>query len=239
MPDVPGHDMGVNLGGLHIRVAEEFLEHTDVHPVFQHVGGKAVPQGVAAGLFVDPGLLCGPIYRLLQPGFEHMMTQLPARARVKGAIPCRKYPLPAGLPHSLGVFPGQGLRDVNLSEPFLKILMMESLHRFDLRLQLVLQVPGQDGGSVLAALATPDKDEALAEIYILDAQADTLKQTQTAAIEQLRHEGVLACHGSEQPLNLHLGKHCGRPLLAFTTDRGNFSDQRLINDIPIEKNQGV
>ena len=28
----------------------------------------------------------------------------------------------------------------------------------------------------------------------------------------------------------------GRPLLAFTTDRGNFSDQALVKDIPKEKN---
>jgi ParB-like chromosome segregation protein Spo0J len=55
-------------------------------------------------------------------------------------------------------------------------LMMEGLHRLNLRLQLVLQVPGQNGGPVLAALATPDKDDALAEIHILNAQADTLKQ---------------------------------------------------------------
>jgi len=43
LPDVPGHDMGIDLGGLHVRVAEKLLEHADVHPVFQHVGGEAVP----------------------------------------------------------------------------------------------------------------------------------------------------------------------------------------------------
>jgi len=121
LPDVPGHDMGIDLGGLYVRVAEEFLEHADVHPVFQHMGGKTVPQGVTADLLVDPGLLCGPFHRLLQPGFEHMMAHLPARARVKGALPCRKHPLPAGLPPSPGVFPGQGLGDIDLSEPSLKI----------------------------------------------------------------------------------------------------------------------
>jgi hypothetical protein len=35
--------MGIDLGGLHVRVAEKLLEHADVHPVFQHVGGEAVP----------------------------------------------------------------------------------------------------------------------------------------------------------------------------------------------------
>ena len=37
-------------------MTEEFLEHPDVHSVFQHMRGETVPQGVAADLFVDPGL---------------------------------------------------------------------------------------------------------------------------------------------------------------------------------------
>ena len=104
-----------------------------VHPVFQHVGGEAVPQDVAAGLLVDPGLLCGPFHRLLQTGFKHMMAHLPGRTRVAGPLPCRKHPLPTGLPRSLWVFPGKRLGDVDFSEPFLKILVMEGLYRLDLR----------------------------------------------------------------------------------------------------------
>jgi len=83
--------------------------------------------------------------------------------------------LPAGLPRGLWVFPGQRLRDVNLSEPLLKVLMMDGLHCLDLRLQLIVQVPRQDGSPFIAALVAPDKDKALAEIYILDAQMDTFK----------------------------------------------------------------
>src|SRR5438128_10279891 len=89
-----------------------------------------------------------------------------------------------------------------------KVLVMAGFHRLDLRLQLVPQVPGQKGGPVLAALAAlaaPDEEETLAEIDILDAQAETFQQAQTAAIEQPRHEGMPARHGGEPPLNLRLG----------------------------------
>jgi hypothetical protein len=120
-----------------------------------------------------------------------------------------------------------------------KVLVMAGFHRLDLRLPLVPQVPGQKGGPVLAALAAPDEEETLAEIDILDAQAETLQQAQTAAIEQPRHEGMPARHGGEPPLNLRLGEHGGRPLVALTADRGDLSDQGLVKDIPIEKNQGV
>ena len=51
----------------------------------------------------------------------------------------------------------------------------------------------------------------LAEVHVLDAQADTLQQAQAAAIEQPRHEGVPARHGGEQPLDLRLGEHSWRP----------------------------
>jgi hypothetical protein len=166
LPDVSGHDVGIELGGLHVRMAEPFLEHADVHPVLQYVGGEAVTQGVAAGLLVDPGLLRGPFHRLLKAGFTHMMAHLPGRTRVKGPLPGREYPLPAGLPQGLWVFPGQRLGDVHFSESRLKVLVMEDFHRLDLRLKLVPQVPGQEGGPVLAALAAPDEDETLAEIDI-------------------------------------------------------------------------
>jgi hypothetical protein len=88
--------------------------------------------------------------------------------------------MPAGLPRGLWVFPGQRFGDVHGSEPLFKVLVMEGFHRLDLRLQLVPQVPGQDGRPVLPALAAPHKDEVLAEAHVLDAQADALQQAQAA-----------------------------------------------------------
>jgi hypothetical protein len=52
--DVTGHDMGIDLGGLDVGMAEKFLEHPDFHPVFQHMRGETVPQGVAADILVNP-----------------------------------------------------------------------------------------------------------------------------------------------------------------------------------------
>ena len=48
-----------------------------------------------------------------------------------------------------------------------------------------------------------------------------------------------ARHGGEQPLDLRLGEHGGRPLVACAADRGDLSGQGLVKDIPIEKHQGV
>lgn len=97
------------------------------------------------------------------------MTHLFAGTRINGSFPGRENPLPAGLPRRIGVFPGKRLGDINFPETRLKITMVEVLCFFDLSMQLIVQIPGQDGGSVLASLAAPDKDEILAEINVLDA----------------------------------------------------------------------
>ena len=187
----------------------------------------------------SPACCCGSFHRLLQAGFEHVMAHLPARARVQGARTGRKHPMPAGLPRGLWVFPGQRFGDVHVSESLFKVLVMEGFHRLDLRLQRCPQVPGQDGRPVLTALGAPDKDEVLAEVHVVDAQADALQQAQAAAIEQPRHEGMPARHGGEQPLDLRLGEHGGRPWLAFAADRGDRALKGLVQDIPVEKHQGV
>jgi hypothetical protein len=220
-------------------MAEQFLEHADVHPVLQHVGGEAMTPGVAAGLLVDPSLLRGPFHRLLQAGCTPMMAHLPGRTWVEGPLPGREYLLPAGLPQGLGGFPGQRLGDVHVSASRFKVLVMEGFRRLDRRLQLVPQVPGQEGGPVLAALAAPDADETLAEIDLVEAPAETRQQAQTTAIEPPRQEGMPARHGGEPPLNLRLSEPGGRPWLAFPADRGDLSGQRLVKDSPLESNQGV
>jgi len=167
--------MRVDLGSLDIRVAEQFLEHADVHPVLQHMGRETVAQGMAADLFVKPCLLYGSLHRLLQTGFEHVVAHFPARARVRGAFTGGKDPLPTGRPARLGVFSGQRFGDVHVPEALFKVPVMKSFHRRDMRLQGALQVPGQDGSPILPALAAPDKDEVLTEVHVLDAQADTLQ----------------------------------------------------------------
>ena len=36
------HDMGIDFGGFHICVPHEFLNHPDIHPVFQQMRSKRV-----------------------------------------------------------------------------------------------------------------------------------------------------------------------------------------------------
>jgi len=48
------HHVRVDFGGLDVGVAHELLDHTDVDAVFQKMGGKRVPQGMAVACLVMP-----------------------------------------------------------------------------------------------------------------------------------------------------------------------------------------
>src|ERR1700676_3651620 len=58
-----GGDMGIERCRLELLVAEQYLDHADIHLLFEQVGGETVPQRVQRDLLVDagrePGLMNG------------------------------------------------------------------------------------------------------------------------------------------------------------------------------------
>ena len=66
LPNVPGHNMGIYLGGLHVRVTEQFLQNPDVYPVFQHIRGETVSQRVATYPLTNPSLRGSAFHGFLQ-----------------------------------------------------------------------------------------------------------------------------------------------------------------------------
>ena len=65
--------MRVNHRGADVSVAQEFLDGPNVIPVFQEVGGKAVPKSVGACRLGYSSLQHGLSYRLLQDRFMKMV----------------------------------------------------------------------------------------------------------------------------------------------------------------------
>ena len=49
-------DLGVDLGGGDVRVAQHHLERAQIRPVFQQVGRKGVAQGVGGDVLLNPRL---------------------------------------------------------------------------------------------------------------------------------------------------------------------------------------
>ena len=72
-PDVLS-DMGVYLGRLRIRMAQQFLQRPNVRPAFEQVGREGMAQGMRARLLVDQRLLHRPSHRAGLALLVHVMT---------------------------------------------------------------------------------------------------------------------------------------------------------------------
>ncbi len=66
--------VGVDHGGSHIRVAQQFLHGADVRAALQQSGGEGVAQRVRRYRFVDAGVEGRALERTLQALLEQMMA---------------------------------------------------------------------------------------------------------------------------------------------------------------------
>ena len=101
--------MGVDHGGSHVVVAEQFLHRTDVIAVFNQVRSERMPERVAGCPFRKLGLANGPLEDLLQDGFVHMMPPLFAGLRVLPAVFLREHPLSAPFLGRVGILAVEGV----------------------------------------------------------------------------------------------------------------------------------
>ena len=74
--------MGVDHRSLDVFVTEEFLHGADIVTRFEQVGGKGVPEGMAAGWLIETSQLNGLLHRSLQIALVEVMTAGLARAWV-------------------------------------------------------------------------------------------------------------------------------------------------------------
>jgi len=74
--------MGVDHSGLNVSVTEQFLHGADIVTRFEQVGGKGVPEGMAAGWLIETSQLNGLLHSSLQIALVEVMTAGLARAWV-------------------------------------------------------------------------------------------------------------------------------------------------------------
>ena len=60
--EAPAGDVGVNLSGAYVGVAEEFLDHAQVGAMLEQVGREAVPEGVRGDVANDAGTTNTPFH---------------------------------------------------------------------------------------------------------------------------------------------------------------------------------
>jgi len=117
--------------------------------------------------------------------------------------------------------------------------MMEGLDRLDVISQFIPDRFREDGGAVLGSLSSSDKDEILAEVHVLDAEADAFEEPEARPVEQSGHQGMAAFHRREESRDLFSCEDGGRPGVPFGACRGDCILERPVQNVPVQKDDGV
>ena len=135
--------MGVNHGGLHVLVPQEFLHCPDVVADFQELRGKRMSKGMACGTLGQYRISHGDVHRLLDDRFVNVMPSFFSRFFVLPAVFLRKHPLPAPFLRSIGIFPVQRVRKQHTAQAVGKVALVDRLDGIEMLLQRRLERQGQ------------------------------------------------------------------------------------------------
>src|SRR5690606_25519091 len=91
----------------HVAMAQKPLHRANVIPIFEQMGGEAVPQRMACSGFSDTGDSHGLLDRPLNHRFMQVMPTSNAGARINRRLPSGKHKLPAERTVSIRVFSPQ------------------------------------------------------------------------------------------------------------------------------------
>jgi hypothetical protein len=96
-------DVGVDHGGVEIRVAHQFLNGSDVLPALQQLGRERRPEGVATCRFDETCAFYGLLHSLLHHPWIQLVAAFFSTVGVLPAVPLGKHPLPSPSPFPLSV----------------------------------------------------------------------------------------------------------------------------------------
>ena len=109
-------DVGIDLRGFRRRVSQQFLNVSEVDPLFQEVGSEAVSEGVDATLVIDLEILAGVgVYLLdgsLRQSFSCVVAFEHELVPASGGEPCCDVGCEVVVYHHYTFFPALGLADV-------------------------------------------------------------------------------------------------------------------------------
>ena len=83
---VGGGHVGVALGGAQAPVAEQGLDHANIRPALQHVGGTGVPQGVGRDVLGDLGAPAGAVEEAMDARAREGAAVGPWEEQRRGAL---------------------------------------------------------------------------------------------------------------------------------------------------------
>jgi len=190
--------------------------------------------------FGDACFLGGLLDGGLEDAFKNVMSLGDAGAGIYRKLFGWEYVLPAPFLGGVGVFLGERIWQVDGAVAFLKVLLVQLLDFFELRLEVFDQFGRQGDGAVLFAFAFADGDLVAFEVDVLDAQADEFDDSSPGGIHEFGHETLYAGEVGEETGGFVEAEDDGELFGAFGTDEGfaevlDFDFQ----DVFVEEHEGT
>jgi hypothetical protein len=190
---------------------------------------------MATGGLEDPAAADGGPDGALEGAFGGMVASDDAATGVDRAAGGGEEVLPAELAIGVRILRRQGMGQMGAAVALLDIVPVEGPDAIDLLAQGFFQGAGQQGDAVLRALAVADDEMALAEVDVLDPEAEAFQQSEAGAVEQAGHQSIRAVELVEDGADLVAGQDRREPL--GPPGRGDPAEvlERPAQDLAIEE----
>jgi hypothetical protein len=233
------HDVGVELGGGDVFVAEEFLDGADIGARFEKVCGKTVAESMGTGAFADFGGADSGGDGALEAGFVDVMTAGGAGARVGGEFGGWEDPKPGPLERGGWIFCGQSVWKPYSRQGVSAVGIVPFAGGMELGFEGGEEGFGKHGDAVFIPFAIANDDDALAEIDVLDAQAECFEKAEAGAVEEAGKEVMNAGEVAKDAVDFVAGQDLGDALWPPGTLEIPDPGEVLEKDFLVEEEQGV
>jgi len=180
----------------------QFLHRADVVPVFEQVRRKTMPQGVATDGLRQAGPPPGITHRPLEQRLVQVMSKDAADIGINRQAVGRKDELPRPFAAGDRMAAREPRRQEGRAVPSAQIKLMHRPNQRETLLERFLEAPREHGDAVLHPLPLPDHNLMPREVQILHPQGNAFHQTQTTAVEDLRHHSIDAGENSQKTTHL-------------------------------------
>ena len=260
--------MGVDHGGTHVFVAEEFLNGADVVTGLQEVGGEGVTEGVSGDVFGDAGLADGLFDGALESGRVEVVAAaglapgppVPVRGSprrgwrgivvgggtsagergswVAGEVGGGEEVLPSEFAGGIGVFFCQGVGEVDFAVAGGQVFFVEEAGAFDLAAQVGDDGFGEGGDSIFFAFSVTDGGGFVFEVEVFNAQAEAFHEAQAGAVEELGHEFAWSGHVVDDGEGFVMGEDGGEAFGTFGSGEEDDGLEVFVQDFAVEEEDG-
>ncbi len=210
--------MSVDHGGFDVFMSEEFLDGSYVVAVLEEVCCEGVAEGVGGDAFFYFCSFCCDTNGFLDGGFVNMMTAGDACFRFGVECWRGKDELPYPLLVGRGIFFIESEGHLNGTKASGQVFLVGGFCLGEVLTYRRNDAVGEHGDAVVAAFSIIDNDAVIFKINILDAEAQTFHEAEAAAVHDLRHEFVLACHVGDDGAHFFYREYVGDAFSFFGPD---------------------